>query len=356
MQWIDREAIVPGVDAMLRVNMGAREGEQLLVVTDVPTPEQWEGLPPGAVEVMLRRAYLARLVSEIAAQSNPACKVGFVTYPSRGRSAVEPPQDVARAMREADVVMVITSFSLSHTDAREEACRHGARVASMPRFLPEMLYPDGPMASDYASIEAATRRIAGLITRARRVRITNPAGTEVEFSVEGRDGRTDSGIYTSPGDWGNLPAGEAYCAPLEGTGFGRLVVEPGWHPGLTEPLTIRLESGEAAAVEGGGEAGAEIARILDLPGRGGAAQPRRMLAELGVGTNPNARRTDITVEAEKIKGTVHLAVGDSSHMGGTVVADYHQDFVLPRPDVWFDGLQVMAGGDWLEPISGDRQS
>lgn len=345
MRWIDRDAVVPGVEAMLRVNMGVRTGERIVVVADLPTPEQWAGMPAAAVEVMLRRAYLARIVSEIAAQSNPGCTVGFVTYPSTGRSAVEPPEETARAMREADVVMMITSFSLSHTDAREEACRSGARVASMPRFLPEMFYPDGPMASDYAAIGAATQRIAGLITGARKVRIANPAGTEVEFSVEGRDGYCDSGIYTLPGTWGNLPAGEAYCAPLDGTGTGHLVVEPGWHPGLTEPMTIRLDSGEAVAVEGGGAAGVEIARILDLPGRGDAARPRRMLAELGVGTNPNARRTDITVEAEKIKGTVHLALGDSSHMGGTVVADYHQDFVLPKPDVWFDGLQVIRAGE-----------
>ena len=74
-----------------------------------------------------------------------------------------------------------------------------------------------------------------------------------------------------------------------------------------------------------------------------------MFGELGIGTNPEARRTDITVEAEKIKGTVHLAIGDNSHMGGVVVADYHQDFVLPRPDVWFDDVLVIAAGRWVHP-------
>lgn len=354
MAWIERDAIAPGVTAMLRVNMGVREGERVLVVTDIATPEQWGRLAADDVEVMLRRAYLARLVADLTRECFPECTVRFVTYPSTGRSAVEPPEETARAMRETDVALVITSFSLSHTDAREGACRHGARVASMPRFLPEMLYPGGPMAADYAAIASATQAMADLITGARRVRIANPAGSEIEFSVEGRDGRTDTGIYTSPGDWGNLPAGEAYCAPLEGTAWGRLVVEPGWQPGLAEPMTIRVEAGEAVAVEGGGTAGGEIARILDLPGRGAVARPRRMLAELGIGTNPNARRTDVTVEAEKIKGTVHLAVGDSAHIGGTVVADYHQDFVLPQPDVWFDGRPVIAGGRWVAPASAER--
>ncbi|MDR7484570.1 MAG: hypothetical protein QN187_04495 [Armatimonadota bacterium] len=349
MAWIDREAMTPGVLSMLRVNMGLRDEERLLVVTDLPTPQQWAHLPPEDVEAMLRRAYFARLVAEVAREHLPAHPVRFLTYPSTGRSAVEPPDEVAEAMAAADVVLIITSFSLSHTDAREAACRAGARVASMPRFIPEMLYPDGPMAVDYQAVAAATRAMAGLITAAHRVRITTPAGTDVAFSVEGRDGRSDDGIYVTRGAWGNLPAGEAYCAPLEGTAQGRLVVEPGWHARLTEPMTIRLERGEVVALDGGGAVGAQITEILDLAGRSEATRPRRMLGELGIGTNPQARRTDITVEAEKIQGTVHLAVGDNSHMGGVVVADYHQDFVFPGPDVWFDDQPVIAGGRWVAP-------
>lgn len=347
MAWIDHGAIAPGVLSMLRVNMGTRDGERLLFVTDLPTPEQWTRLPFDDVEVMLRRAFLARLTADLVREHLPACPVRFLTYPSTGRSAIEPPEEVARAMRESDVALLITSFSLSHTDAREEACRRGVRVASMPRFLPEMLYPDGPMVVDYQAVAASTCALAGLITAARCVRITTPAGTDVEFSVEGRDGRADAGTYVEPGSWGNLPAGEAYCAPVEGTAQGCLVVEPGWHAKLTEPMTIRLERGEVVALEGGGGVGTQIAEILDLAGRSLATLPRRMLGELGIGTNPQARRTDITVEAEKIKGTVHLAVGDNSHMGGVVAADYHQDFVFARPDVWFDDQPIITGGRWV---------
>jgi hypothetical protein len=32
-----------------------------------------------------------------------------------------------------------------------------------------------------------------------------------------------------------------------------------------------------------------------------------------------------------------------------VVADYPQDFVLPRPDLWFDGQAIIAGGRWVAP-------
>jgi len=349
MPWIDQAAILPGTLEMLRVNMAVQPGERILVLTDTPTAEQWERFAAADVEVMLRRAYLARLIAEVAREHFASCPVRFATYPSTGRNAVEPPSQTAGQMLEADVILAITSFSLSHTDAREEACRRGARVASMPRFLPEMLYPGGPMAADYGQIAAATATLAALITAARQVRVTTPAGTAITFSVEGRDGRSDHGLYTQRGAWGNLPAGEAYCAPREGTAEGVIAVEPGWHARLTEPMTLSFRAGEVVGIDGGGAVGAEIAEIVDLARRAPETRPRRMLGELGIGTNPQARRTDITVEAEKIKGTVHLAVGDNSHMGGVNVADYHQDFVLPHPDVWFDEVPVIAAGRWVHP-------
>ncbi|MDI7249798.1 MAG: hypothetical protein QME93_07000 [Bacillota bacterium] len=127
-----------------------------------------------------------------------------------------------------------------------------------------------------------------------------------------------------------------------------LVVQAGWRPGLDQDMRLVFEDGEAVAVEGGGEVGE---RLRSLLGIGRAPTPeeraRRNLAELGIGTNPNARRTDVTLEAEKIRGTVHLAIGDSSHIGGRTVADLHTDFVIPRATLLLDGRPVMQDGAWL---------
>lgn len=345
---IDIEAIRPGVLGMLRVNMGLQPGERLLVVTDVPTPAQWAEWPLPQLQEVCRRSSLARLVAQIAREEYPGCRVDFFAYPATGRSGMEPGAETAARLREANVVVAITSFSLSHTEAREGACRAGARVASMPRFLPEMFYPGGAMAVDYQRVAEETARIAALLTAARTATVRSPAGTDITFSLEGREGQADDGLYTRPGSWGNLPAGEAYTAPVEGSGRGVLVVQAGWHPGLEHDMRLVFEDGEVVAVEGGGELGE---RLRDLLAIGRAPTPeeraRRNLAELGIGTNPNARRTDVTLEAEKIRGTVHLAIGDSSHMGGRTVADLHTDFVIPRATLLLDGRPVMEDGNWL---------
>jgi leucyl aminopeptidase (aminopeptidase T) len=59
----------------------------------------------------------------------------------------------------------------------------------------------------------------------------------------------------------------------------------------------------------------------------------RNLAELGIGTNDKASRPDNVLEAEKILGTIHLALGDNTGFGGTVAAPFHEDYVFYQPTV-----------------------
>jgi leucyl aminopeptidase (aminopeptidase T) len=342
---VERKEIEDAVLKMLQVNMGLRAGERLLVVTDVPTLEQWSAKDQPFLTAMSRRVLLARTVAEIARDRMPGVEVGFLPFPSTGRSGAEPPAEVAGRMEAADVVVIISSFSLSHTYAREQACRAGARIASMPRFVPEMFFPGGPMDVDYRKVERLTRRIAEALTPASQVHVTCPAGTDITFSIEGRPGQVDAGMYTRPGEWGNLPAGEAYCVPLEGTAEGIIQVTPGWYADLIEPLTLRIARGELIGLQGGGAVGDELREILRPGEPGEPYASRRNLGEFGIGTNPNARRIDITLEAEKIMGTVHLALGDNAHMGGRVSTDYHQDFVIPKASFTLDGEPVMLDGE-----------
>ena len=344
---IEKRYIEKGVINMFRVSVGVKSGEKLLIVTDLPTQEEWEKLNSEKLTDALRRSLLAKIVSEIAREKFPNCTVEFYTYPSVGRHGAEPGKNVEEKMKMADVVIAITSYSLSHTNAREEACKAGARIASMPNFLPEMFYAAGPMAADYKKIAEETKKIAELLTAAKETVVRSKQGTDIKFSIRGREGGLDTGIYTERSAWGNLPSGEAYIAPVEGTARGKVVVEKGWYPDLKENMTLIFENGKVIDVIGGGDVGATFRNLLS-PGR--EEEPyisRRNLAELGVGTNPYAKRPDNVLEAEKIRGTVHVAVGDNSHLGGTVAADLHEDFIIPHPDLILDGKTMMRKGELL---------
>ncbi|NPV69327.1 MAG: hypothetical protein HPY55_01620 [Firmicutes bacterium] len=344
---IDREAIAPAVVQILGDNMGLKRGERVLVVNDVPAVTDWRRMPLALLADMSTRSMLARIVADIGREAFPGCVVDLLTYACTGRNGQEPPAEVAGAMRSADVVLAVTTFSLSHTDAREIATRSGKRLASMPSIEPGMLLPGGPVSAGVEAIRSGSELFASALTRGSAVLLTTPAGTRLQMSLEGRKGEADTGALNHPGAWGNLPAGEAFIAPLEGTANGRVVIEKGWHPGLREDMAISFRDGLVVAIEGGGRIGDEFRGLLDLDADSPALMGRRNLAELGIGTNPNARRPDNVLEAEKIKGTVHVAIGDNSHMGGKVTAGMHEDFVLRDPTLYIDGRPVIEDGAWL---------
>lgn len=347
MNWPKKEQIRQGVLDMLQVNMGLKEGEKLLVVTDLLTPLQWSSLEGEELMLASERSMLARMVAEIARESYPQCRVELYIYPAIGQHGAEPGEEVATKMAQTDVVIAITTYSLSHTDARQQACQAGARVASMPTFEPQMFYPGGPMAVDYKQVAQDTKIIAHLLTTARKAIVRSREGTNLSFSLAGRPGQVDDGVYTTKGVWGNLPGGEAYIVPVEGTAEGQVVVPKGGGVDITEEMTFIFQGGWVREIRGGGKGGDKFRRLMQFDSDAEQHRLRRNLAELGIGTNPNAKSPLNLLEAEKIKGTVHIAVGDNAHMGGQISCDLHEDFVLPQPDLILDDKLVIEAGQWI---------
>jgi len=347
MSWPDKNTITQSVVDMLNVNMKLKAGEQLLVVSDYPRPEDWHNYSFLRLEGMLERVILARLVAEIAREQFVDTQVWFHPFVATGMSGREPDDETASLMKRADVLLCLTEHSLSQTDSREAATKAKVRVASMPTFDHKMFAPDGSMAVDYQQISADCNKFADLLSAADKVVVQTPYGTDLSFRLSGRFGQVDHGLMSDdPELWGNLPAGEAYVIPLEGTGEGQLVILAGWYPELYEEMVLTFKKGSVVDLQGGGEIGEHFSKLLNLKNNDELFISRRNLAELGIGTNPNARRPDNVLEAEKIKGSVHIAIGDNIHMGGKVESDLHEDFVQPQVDLYLDGAPVILQGKW----------
>lgn len=337
----DVNQLKPGALQMMKVNMGVRPGESILFTTDIPLIKDWEGKFDRIFDFAVR-SLMVKKIYEIIKQELPDNRVDFIPYPSVGQNGSEPPVELGKRMAEYDVIMAITTYSMSHTKTRENACVAGARVASVPGLELGMLLPGGPMAADYNSIKTETIAIAELVTQAETAHVVTDYGTDLTFSLKGRAGGADTGLILGKGDWGNLPGGEVFAAPVEGTAQGVLMVPAGWYPGLKQDMKMEFKDGYVVTVEGGGEVGDEFKNTLKIDDS--FVKHRRNCAELGIGTNPNAKKPDNVLEAEKIRGTVHIAIGDSSHMGGNNESDLHEDFVLPEPTLILDGKVVIDKG------------
>lgn len=307
-----------GVEQVLFQCMGMKNDEDLLIVTDSNT---------GALGDLF---YDVALSDGFHAES--------LQYPALPMDGMEPPDSVGDALLNCDVAILITSSSLTHTRARKAASDGGVRIASLPGFTEEML--KAPMMVDYEIMAALSKKIADLLTKAKKARIVTAAGTDLAMSLEGRVGEDDNGIYNFPGAFGNLPAGEAYIAPLEGTTNGILVYDASMGGvGLLEsPIRVTVKDGNAVKVEGGADA-KKLQSILTKAGENSTN-----IAELGIGTNCGASITGSVLEDEKVLGTIHIALGDNANFGGTVDADCHLDGILTAPDLYLDDELVMKAG------------
>lgn len=345
--------------SLYETNMGIRGGERVLVFGDTIRPD--ETMSDADRDRRTRLNSTARLASDFAARQYGSGL--FVDFPATPASGAEPPRELwfatfgaatigalegagllekllakaatpeefARAKeiilkdKEAavQVIIAMSNNSTSHTRYRALACATGARFASLPHFDPTMFHTS--MTVDWNTLADRTARLVDAVNRADWIRVTTPNGTEMMICKEGRRAEGDDGLLTAPGSFGNLPAGEAYLAPLEGKSHGVMVIE--WAPTrkLEEPLRVIVENGEVVRIEGNDP------HRCKLEAKFAENANCRNIAELGIGTNEKASRPDNVLEAEKIMGTIHIALGDNSGFGGIVSAPFHEDYVFYNP-------------------------
>jgi leucyl aminopeptidase (aminopeptidase T) len=288
---------------------------------------------------MVEQEQLARAVRAVVHECL-AVREGEEVLAERASHAAEPPESVAAAMKAADVVLAPTVQSLSHTAARKAASEAGARIATLPGVTEEMLAR--VMSADMAELRRKGRAVADALDRGSVARISCAQGSDLRLGLEGREAIPDAGELGDAGAFGNLPCGEGFIAPVEGTCEGTLVVD-GTIAGVGIPgAPVQMTVVDGRLAEASGEEGAALLALLREHG-----EEATTVAELGIGTNEKAELTGNVLEDEKILGTVHVAFGASAAIGGTVQVPVHLDCVVMRPTVEVDGEAVLRDGELL---------
>jgi leucyl aminopeptidase (aminopeptidase T) len=308
------------VKTVVRQCMGISPGEEVLVVCNPVTEE---------IGALMR----------IEAQGDGA-DATLAVISERDSAAAEPPQAVAAAMAAADVVLAPTIQSLSHTAARKAASEAGVRIGTLPGVTEEML--GRLMTGDLDEIRRRGWAVVTALNRGTEARITCRHGSDLRIGLQGRMGIVDAGELGNKGAFGNLPCGEGFIAPVEGTTEGTLVVDGSIAEiGLLDtPVSLTVREGNL--VEATGNDGGRLMELLTEHGEDGTN-----VAELGIGTNEEAILTGNILEDEKILGTCHVAFGASAAIGGTVQVPVHLDCVILEPTVEIDGETIVSGGDLL---------
>jgi 2,5-dihydroxypyridine 5,6-dioxygenase len=193
---------------------------------------------------------------------------------------------------------------------------------------------------------------AKLMQDASEVLIVSEGGTELSFRKDNRKGSYQCGVADLPGRWDHWPSGMVYCAPLEHTAVGTLVVRPGdvllgsLRHAMSE-VRFSFEAGLINAITGGPDA-----RQTDEYLRKSGDEQSLRLAHAGWGLDHRADWRYLGMDSESFYGNVTIALGrnifDSPQpfcgMGGKNRAPTHFDICLRDTSLYLDGQLIIDRG------------
>jgi aminopeptidase len=302
--------------------MGAKNNESILVISDELKREIGLSLFENAKRLGHKSLYVEMKSGKVSGE--------------------EPPQVIAELMQKFDIVLCPTAKSLTHTIARRAASKKGVRIATLPGITKDIMIRG--MNADYKKIAALSIKLKAVLDKGRSIRVTTPTGTDLSFLIKGRKVFASKGLYYKKGESGNLPTGETFLAPVEGSANGVFIVDGSMAGlGLVKNARIKIEVNNGYAVKiTGGIMAKQLSKMLDSVGK-----EARNVAELGIGTNNSAKLSGVILEDEKVMGTIHIALGNNVSMGGSVNVPIHLDGVLKRPTVYLDDKILMKDGKLL---------
>jgi leucyl aminopeptidase (aminopeptidase T) len=311
----------------IEVSLKVKPGEQVLIVTN----------PSRDVSVISQALYDAAL----DAGGRPA----LIYQPAKTQLDFAEPAVIAAFSARPEVVISMSAEKLGK-DERGIAEPYSYKGSQYDHIFHLQMYGEktcrsfwSPSTSidsfihtvpiDYDELKRRCTRVKTALDAAVSVRISGPGGTQALFSLKNRRAFSDDGDFSAGGSGGNLPAGETFISPENGTAEGIIVFDGSISLSegdivIREPIRCTLEKGFVREISGGEEAAAllhtvesaernarEMERAGKLPAGQGEIYARnaRNIGEIGIGLNPAARITGSMLEDEKAFHTCHFAIG-----------------------------------------------
>ncbi|MBI2801749.1 MAG: leucyl aminopeptidase [Gammaproteobacteria bacterium] len=196
-------------------------------------------------------------------------------------------------------------------------------------------------------VEAAEFRLQ----RARRLRFTNDAGTDVTYELGGKHIMTEYGFTDQPGRWDHWPGGFLATMAREREVNGRVVMDRGdilfpQKKTLREPIEFVIEHGVVRAILGGTEAAA-LREFMEA-----YCDPRAYaVSHIGWGLNErcvwNSDLPGIGMDGRAYYGNVLFSLGPDTEFGGTNDTACHLDLPMQNCSLWLDDELILARGEVL---------
>jgi 2,5-dihydroxypyridine 5,6-dioxygenase len=322
----------------------------------IPAPSSFIEMMPGAMKVMSQCAGVKpgenvvitcdtnkmRMAEALAAAAYAVQGIPtIVAFPPTGAHGAQVPKSVVGAAANSDVLIMPTSWSMTHTDARIEAIKNGSRVCTMCEVTEDCLCAGGIL-GDFEENDKLGRKLGKLIENGNEIRMTSPAGTDLTAEITGRPVQYETGLFRNPGQFAALPNSELNIAPIEGTTNGIIVGDVrlmGYGVIREEPVTIEVVEGKVANISG-----ERAAEYLNTTLKAFNDKTAYNLAEFAVGLNPASREYATNLEDLGKLGFGHHGIGSNYAFGGKVTAPCHIDIIYSQASLEIDGQLILNEG------------
>lgn len=258
--------------------------------------------------------------------------------------SMEPPLQLAEAMRNSDVIIITTMLEwanrFAHVDPVRDAVARKARVVSIEEGLDRW----DITLDDIDLIMARTQKITKSLEGASWVRVTSSAGTDVKINIKDRRALQVVPVKEKGVMMGPIPLwGEVAFAAVEDKTEGIIVVDGimlgvGVHGTLPEPIRWVVKEGKAVEITGG-EAAEKLRNVVSMGGPSAL-----VIGEFALGTSHKEKYG--TPSEKGLIGTAHFALGDNSHCypGGRNECSLHLDGSVRDISVEADGRKIIERG------------
>jgi len=307
-------------------------GESIVIVCDDEKKEIGKAFADGALALNL---WTRLMILETSKETRKEVPPNLLEVLTRHKPDIY--VNLMRGNREE------TPFRIKIIDI--ETRDHKSRLGHCPGVTLDML-TDGALAltlEEHRSMQSFASKLMQTLTKAVKVEITNPAGTNISLSVEGREFFTDTRMDWVSMRWMNLPTGEVMVAPIENSLNGKLVCDMaiGGIGPLKTPLEVQATKGKAEKVSCKDKE--VLARVEDTFA---SDEWSNTIGEFAFGINPKARFTQEFLEAEKMIRTIHIGFGKNDDFpGGKNISKNHMDMLISNPTVnvtMEDGSKINA--------------
>jgi aminopeptidase len=325
--------LMPGAHNAVNTCLAIEPGERVALIADEASR---------AVAASLEQALQDR-------GANPDC---LLVESVTARPMLAAPPEVLEAIERANAGILCVQPQEGELAARMAIVaaveRRRIRYAHMVGVTPQIMCEG--MRADYALVDRLSQELCERMLTARSLSVRTPGGTDFVATFDRALAWVKTSGLINPRYWSNLPAGEVFTTPATVDGIFVCDGTAGDYfnakYGRLDQTPLLLEIREGRLVAARCDRGDLQEDFWDYCHTDANSD---RVGELAFGTNLGLRHMiGILLQDEKVPG-VHLAFGDP--YGSQTHADWksrtHVDVLTRACDVWIDGDQVIAGGQYL---------